>query len=381
MAHFSARRGRPARNLLQVLFARCRRPLRCGAKQARADHYVKKYSSVGFALSLIGFFLLRSDSLRGLTLQLQDNARLARLTGLGGISKAQLPKLLAARPAELWEPLIAHLLKRLPKAKAPVAVRVMDTSFFVLGFKLFARHFTGRCTPHTSGYKAAVTLDLGTGAPVRLICRAGQGNDADYNDELVPLDADVDGTLFLFDRGFRSYAFYDSLIDRGAGFITRCWRQMHYLVLEQRPVPKDCPQILSDELIQVGSHAYRMSHPLRRIVLQTERETLEFVTSDLALSALEVTELYRRRWQIETFFRWLKSTIGCRRPLGYSLSAALHTLYAALACYLLLLLYGQAELQPDEQGRVTGLRNVWLKLRERLWEQPTKAQLSCLGFL
>jgi hypothetical protein len=381
MSHSSARRGRPARSLMQALFARCRRPLGRGARQARADHYVKRYSSVGFALSLISFFLLRCDSLRGLTLQLHDNARLARLTGLGGISKAQLPKLLVARPAELWEPLIAHLLKQLPKAKVPLAVQVLDTSFFVLGFTLFARHFTGRCTPHTSGYKAAVVLDLGTGAPVRLICRAGQSNDAQYNQALVPPEADVDGTLFVFDRGFRRYQFYDHLVDRGAGFITRCWSQLHYAVLDQRPVPKDCPQILCDELIQVGSHAYRMSHPLRRIVLQTDSGTVDFLTSDLGLSALAVTQLYRRRWQIETFFRWLKSTIGCRRPLGYSLSAAQHTLYAALACYLLLLLYGRHELQPDERGRVTGLKKLWSDLCRGLWEPPTKAQLRCPGFL
>jgi hypothetical protein len=355
--------------------------LQRGARQARADYYVKKYASVGFALSLISFFLLRSGSLRGLTAELHDNTRLGRLTGLGGISKAQLPKLLADRPAELWEPLIAHLIKQLPKAKVPRAVQVMDTSFFVMGLKLFARHFSGRCTAHTSGYKAAVVLDLGTGAPVRLICRAGQSNDAEYNDALVPPEADVDGTLFLFDRGFRHYRFYDRLIDRGAGFITRCWPQLHYAVLAQRPVPESCPQILSDDVIAVGSRAYRMRHPLRRIVLQADHGTVEFLTSDRTMTALEITQLYRRRWQIETFFRWLKNTIGCDRPLGYSLTAAQHTLYAALASYLLLLLYGRAELQPDDQGRVTGVKNVWARLCRRLSETPTKAELTCLGFL
>lgn len=381
MSQFSANRGRPARAVIQLLHARCRRPLQRGAKQTRADHYVKKYPSAGFALSLISFFLLQADSLRGLALQLQGNSRLARLTGLGGISNAQLPKLLTARPPELWEPLIAHLLKQLPKAKTPASVQAIDTSFFIMGFKLFARHFTGRCTPHTSGYKAAVVLDLGTGAPLRLICRAGQGNDAEYLEAVIPPQADIAGTLFLFDRGFRRYSFYDSLIERGAGFVTRCQPHMHYTVLQARSLPPDVPQLVSDELVAVGSRGLRMRHHLRRIVLHSRRGgQVEFLTSDLHLSALEVTELYRRRWQIETFFRWLKSTIGCRRPLGYSVSAALHTLYAAFACYLLLLLYGQPDLQRNEQGHMAGIKNAWAKLRQRLWERPTRLELRCVGF-
>ena len=380
MSRSSSHPGRPARNLLQVCCALCRRPLQRGVRQTKADYYVKRYRSVGFALSLLGYFLLGRDSLRSLTAELADNERLGRLTGLGGISKAQLPKLLK-RPPELWEPLLAHLQKRLQPAQAPVAVRVMDTTFFVLGCRLFGRHFTGNYTPHTAGYKAAVVLDLATGAPLRAICRAGQSNDAEYLDELVPADEDVAGTLFLFDRGFRRYRFYDDLIDRGAGFITRCWRQRQYRVLEHRPLSPDCPQIVVDDLVAVGKDRYRLRHPLRHIVLQTAGGVVEFLTSDLCLTALEITELYRRRWQIETFFRWLKQVIGCHRPLGYTLSAALHTLYAALACYLLLLLYGRSQLQPDELGRVSGLKMMWLRLCRRLWERPTTPELMCLGFL
>jgi hypothetical protein len=366
---------------MQLIAACCRRPLRRGVQQHHADRYVKKYRSVGFALSLVSLFLVGRDSLRGLTEELAANLRLARLTGLGGISHAQLPKLLGARPVALWEPLLGHLLRRLSPRQAPAAVRVLDTTFFVLGCRLFSRHFTGRCTSHTAGYKAAVALDLATGAPVRLIGRAGQSNDAEYLDELVPPGADIAGTLYLFDRGFRRYAFYDGLIDRGAGFITRCCRQLHYTVLEHRPLPPQCPQIVCDDLIAVGSHGYRLRHPLRRIVLQGEAGRVEFLTSDRDLTAPEVAELYRRRWQIETFFRWLKQVIGCHRPLGYTLAAALHTLYAALACYLLLLLYGGAALAPDDRGRVTGMKKVWHQLRRRLWEHPTGPELKCLGFL
>ena len=366
---------------MQALFARCRRALQRGAGGVRADHYVKRYQSVNLALGLIGYFLLELSSLRQLTLELEEHERFARLTGLAGLSKAQLPKALHVRPPALWGPLLQALLRQLHPSRVPGVLRVMDTTFFVMGSKLFARYFAGRCTPHTAGFKAGMVWDPQLAAPLRLVCRAGQGNDAQYLAELLPPHLDLTGQMYLFDRGFRRYRFYDELIERGAHFITRAGRQGSYEVQAVLPLDRSHPTLLSDELVFLGKGRYRMRHPLRRILLQTAQGPLVFLTSDRQLSAWEVTELYRRRWEIEVFFRWLKRVIGCQRPLAYSTAAAQHTLFAALVCYLLLLLWAQQQLPFDERGALRGLKKAWRRLRIRLSETARRHDLKCLGFL
>jgi transposase len=379
MSHFSTKGGRPSRDLLQTLLAGCRRPLHRGVKASRADYYVKSYGSVGFALALISYYLLGLTSLRDLTCELRLNVRLGRLTGLGGISKAQLPKLLHDRPTELWAPLLAHLLKRIPVTQAPRAVRIFDTTFLTMGLKLFSRqHGNVRCTAHTAGYKAGVVWSPQQSAPVKMVCRAGQSNDAQYLSELLPDKETLSQAMYLFDRGFRKYAFWDELIERGAGFITRAWRQLHFEVSEQRPLNPAHPQLVSDEIGYTGATNYRMRHPLRRIILQAERGPVIFLTSDLEQPAWEITQLYRQRWQIEIFFRWLKRILGCRKSLGMSLQAAIHTLCAALATYLLLLIFALAALPPEAQQGLRGLKTALRILRIGLSKPPGRALLKCL---
>ena len=381
MSHSSSRRGRPARYLVQALAACCRQPLGRGCKASRADHYVKCYGSVGFALALISHFLLGVRSLRELTAELQVNTRLGRLTGLRGISKAQLPKLLQARPVELWTPLLASLLRRVPAAQVPAGVRVLDTTFLAMGCTLFARqHPTVRCTPHTAGYKAGVVWDLQRALPLKLVCRAGQSNDAQYLDELLAPAEDLDGLFYLFDRGFRKYAAWDELLDRGAGFLTRAWHKLHFALAQQVPLDPASPEIVADEIGYVGGGRFRMRHRLRRITVLTAHEPIVFLTSDLERPAVELTELYRCRWQIELFFRWLKRVLDCRKSLGMSEAAALHTLCAALACYLLLLIFAAQVLPESDSGGLRGQKIALRILRSKAYEPPGRALLRCLGF-
>jgi Transposase DDE domain len=382
MSYSSPTVGRPPRRLLQALASRCRRPLRRGVKASGADYYVKSYFSVGLALALISYFLLDLKSLRELRTELRVNSLLASLTGFGGISNAHLPKLLHDRPGELWTPLLTSLLRQVPAAQVPRPLRIFDTTFLTMGLKLFSRqHSNVKCTAHTAGYKAGVVWNPQQAAPVKLVCRAGQSNDAQYLSELLPKQETISQAVYLFDRGFRKYAFWDELIDRGAGFVTRAWRLLHFEVTLQLPLEAAHPQLLSDEIGHVGGQQHRMRHPLRRIVMQTKRGQLVFLTTELEQSAWEITELYRLRWQIEIFFRWLKRILNCRKALAMSVQAAVHTLCAAFATYLLLLIFAQRALPKEELQGLPGLKIALRILRSRLYQPPGKALLKCLGFL
>ena len=272
----------------------------------------------------------------------------------------------------------------------PSHLRLMDTSFFRMSLKLLSRHYAKRMDRGTAGIKLGLILDPEQGAPVQWITRVGQGADTLCLDDLFPKDADIAGLTFLFDRGFTKYAFFQDLITRGAHFVTRALARTHYRVLEERPLDPAKPTIVADQVVILGRRESRnlMTSPVRRVMLKTEKDTLVFLTSDFELTAWEVTELYRRRWEIEIFFRWLKRNLNCLQPLGHSIEAAEHTFYAALAAHLLVLLLlpkanNEQAGTPHQKAKKRGqpLKSTLQHIRAGLYQPPTQECLEALGFL
>jgi hypothetical protein len=391
---FHSPRHGSSRTLLRTLTGICQPLLRQGVRRTQADRYVKRYGTAGFAIAWVSYFLLQLHSLRELQVYLSLSGALQQVVGWAGISKAQLNRLHHARPSEVWEPLVSHLLKRLQGRALPSRIRLLDTSFFTLSTRLLKRRYPHkRMRPGTAGIKMGIVLDPTNWLPVRLCSRVGQDCDTGWLDELVPPGEDVNGVLFLFDRGFRKYAFFERLIAGGADFLTRATAQIHYTVIGTIPLDPAQPAIVSDQRVILGSvngHNL-MTHPVRRIELakQVRRnrkcpvEQLVFLTSDLETPAWELCELYRQRWEIETFFRWYKRTIGCQRPLGYSAEAAAHSFWAALVVYFLVLLVHQATHATDRNPAgatqsAVGLQTTFQRIRALLHQKPPQDLLQAL---
>jgi hypothetical protein len=370
--------------LWRCLVSLCAPSLRRGIKQTHADYWVKSYRSLDFAFALLGYFLLGLRSGRELHACLHTNQRLARLVNLREISVAQLARLPHDRPAALWLPLLTALLQRLPGAGLPGGRRAMDTSYFRLGTKLMSRCLQRRVSDKGAAFKLWLVIDTDSSAPQRAFVTIGHGSDTAHLDRLVPAGEDIKGCLYLFDRGFRKYAFYQELIDRSADFITReCEAQVHFQGLEALPLDPKHPEILSDQRVRLGRSQSRnlMRSAVRRIALQTDTGIIVFHTSCTDLAAWEVAEAYRQRWQIETVFRWIKRTVGCLRPVGCSLQAAEHSLYAALVVYLLALLRAWAEQQTAERKPPPRLATALRRLRFGLYDPVREADLRAFGFL
>lgn len=382
MRRFANSTRRPFRTVFQAMLATCRRPLRAGVAKVAGNKWSKCYHTEHLALALIGRCLLGIDSCRQLNVELTHNLRFAKLTGLGNVSISQLPKLLHQRSADFWPQLVAHLIRQLQPKQLPQPLRLMDTTFFAMGYQLFSRSFEKTCTPHTAGYKAGFVFDPDAGLPLRIVCRAGQSNDAEYLDALVPPQENIAGQVLIFDRGFRKYSFFDEVITRQADFITRACAQVHYEVVASILRDPEQPQIISDERIILGCpDHYQLEHQVRRIVVQRDDQTCVFLSSCLDLSAVQVADMYARRWEIETFFRWLKRVLNCQRPLAYSTQATAHTIYSVLVAYLLFLLLDREQFTVDGKTSLRGLKTHWHRLTIRLWHTATDEELRCLGFL
>jgi hypothetical protein len=379
---FARRKAATFRSLLHLMTRRCRGPLRRGVRLTEADRYVKRYRSVDFALALVYHFIGGVDSVRQLKTRLDHDRQLRRHVRLGGISNAQLPKLLQRRPPALWEPLLATLVSALNAQKAPSAVRLMDTSFFAMCVKLFSRVQGREYEPEAAGVKLGLIIDPVTSTPQRWDCQLGQGSDVLHCATLLPKRWKIKGLTFIFDRGFLSYDFWADLIKRKAHFITRAHSRLRHRCLAFKPLDPAHPEIVADELVLMGTRSDRteLDTPLRRIELVTDTETLVFLTTRLDLPAFTITELYRRRWQIEIVFRWFKRVVGCLKPLAYSANAAEHTLYAALVAYLLTLLLADIEVSTKTKRPTARIKRALAETRACLYDQPRRKHLQALGF-
>jgi len=380
---FHRRRPPTFRSLLQAMTRRCRRALHRGVDLTQADRYVKRYKSVELALALVCYFVLGIGSVRQLKERLDHDPRLRSHVRLNGISHSQLPKLLKARSSELWAPLIVELLSQLSGQRAPSALRLMDTSFFAMGVKLFSRIHGREYKPEAAGMELGMVIDPANSSPLRWDCRIGAGHDTLHVHALVPPDDDIAGLTYIFDRGFLKYDFWADLIERKAHFITRATCQLRHRMIAFKPLDPNHPEIIADEMVFMGARPdrTRLKMPLRRIVLVAENETIVFLSSRFDLSALEVTQLYRQRWQIEIFFRWIKRVIGCLKPLAYSQNAAEHTLYAAIVAYLLTLMIADIDTSDNTNRPVARIRRAITQIRARLYQKPTRQMLRNIGFI
>jgi Transposase DDE domain/Domain of unknown function (DUF4372) len=146
------------------------------------------------------------------------------------------------------------------------------------------------------------------------------------------------GTIVVFDRGYIDYDWFELLTRQGVFFVTRLRYDAHYRVREKRPVPPQRGHILSDEIIQLGSHWYRQDSALRRITVQVPEwpHPLVLLTNHLDLGPTTVARLYRERWQVEVFFRTLKQNLRIKTFVGTSPNALHIQIWTALIAFLLL---------------------------------------------
>jgi putative transposase len=143
--------------------------------------------------------------------------------------------------------------------------------------------------------------------------------------------------LLIFDRAYLDYAWLYRLHQDGVWFVTRLKTNSCYKVIQSRAASGP---VLADQIIRLSSPQGQACYPelLRRVHYRDPETGQEyaFLTNRLDLSALEVAELYRRRWQIELFFKWIKQNLKIKAFYGTSKNAVLIQIWTALIAYLLL---------------------------------------------
>jgi hypothetical protein len=148
-------------------------------------------------------------------------------------------------------------------------------------------------------------------------------------------------SIYCFDRGYHSFLWFRRIHQAKAFFVTRPRKNFRYHVTGQQKQSEN-KAVLADLTIQLsGSYSPKAFPDPLRLVRFFDAEgnrTFDFLTNNFELSASTIAQIYKARWQIEAFFKWIKQNLKIKTFLGTSRNAVLTQIWAAM-CYYLLLAY------------------------------------------
>ena len=323
-------------------------------------------------------------SLRDLVFSLGRHPRKLYHLGLASVKRSTLAEANERRPARIFAQTYFKLLQRLeaelPRHSGPHRIKILDATYVPVCDSLFP---WANFMPGKSAVKLHFLLAADAGTPQDLKVTSGQVHEL----EVARTLNFAPGDLLLLDRGYTDFAWLYSLHQQGVGFVTRLQRNIRYQVVLQNPVPSGAG-VLADETVRLSTSHSRGRYPeTLRLVHYRDPETGKayvFLTNLPDLPALAVADLYRQRWQIETFFRWIKQNLKIKAFYGTSENAVLIQIWTALIAYLLLLWlkvksrlgWSILELTRLVQNLIMERQNLWELLRPRTADPPDHGQLT-----
>ena len=263
--------------------------------------------------------------------------RLYHLGFRGAIRRSTLAYVNEQRDWRIYATLAQQLIVRARQlyADEPLAmdldatVYALDSTTIDLCLSLFR---WARFRRTKSAIKLHTLLDLRGPIPAFIHISDGKLHDVHALDQM-PIEA---GSFYVMDRGYLDFARLFVLHQLGAFFVIRAKRSLRYVRVHSLPVEKSTG-VRSDQIIDLAIAHSRQGYPerLRRIRFFDEETQRFFVylTNNFALPALTIAQLYKSRWQVELFFKWIKQHLRIKRFMGTSVNAVKTQIWIAICVY------------------------------------------------
>jgi len=278
------------------------------------------------------------QSLRDIESCLSSQQHLNYHLGVNRVSKSSLARANEQRDAEFYTHLFEVLYRRCMQHSPRHGFRFknklfsLDGSLLDASMKLFPWADYNR---KKSAFKLHVGLDHDGLIPC--FARITEGRISE-NEQAKLFDAPK-GSVLVFDKGYNNYRWHKALTDKGIYWVTRIRGNAQYKVIERRDVTNS-PAITSDQIIKYSSKQRNGDklHPIRRIGYRdpVTGQRYVFITNHFDWSAQTIADIYKQRWQVELFFKWIKQNLKIKAFLGNSKNAVLTQVLAALCVYLLI---------------------------------------------
>ncbi len=312
---------------------------RCVARYD-GEYKVKSFSCLDQYLAMAFAQLTYRESLRDIEACLRAQA--SKLYHLGIRGRVSRSTLAGANEVRDWR-IYADLAQSLIGIARPLyvdepfgvdlkeTVYALDSSTIDLCLSVFA------WAPFRST-KAAIKLhtllDLRGNIPTFLYISDGKLHDVNILDQLLP----EPGAFYVMDRGYLDYARLHRLHEAGSFFVTRAKSNTRAQRRYSHPVDRSTGLICDQTIALTGFYTRQdFETPLRRIKFNDPKtgKRLVFLTNNFALPAITITELYRCRWQVELFFKWIKQHLRIKVFFGTSENAVKTQVWIAVSVYLL----------------------------------------------
>jgi len=345
--------------LSQILRIFPRHEFQTLASKYHAGQKFRSFSRWTQFVALLTAQLTGRDSLRDIVENMSVQAGKFYHLGIKSVSRTSLARANETQPHQMYEALFRRLLARCqglaPKKhfKFKEKLYLLDASMIDLTLSLFP---WAKYRKSKGAAKLHVGLDADGYLPAFVSLTEGREHEINMARELeLPK-----GSYVVFDRGYTDYAWYQELCEEEIRFVTRLKRNAVTIPGTKRRGRKS-PGVLQDQQVQLKG----VAGTYRKVVyLDAETDiTYEFLTNALDIPAATVAELYKERWQIELFFKWIKQNLKVKSFLGTSRNAVMTQLWIALCAYLVLaFLKFQSKLGHSMQQM---LRLLQLNLFER----------------
>lgn len=303
-------------------------------QKLQSDKHYRKFFSYQHFLAFVFAQFNNTASLRELSWAIKMNCSLKKVLQVDSLNLSSLSRANNHRTYRLFENIFFYLLARHASNLSNSEItlfKIIDGTFLTLSSKLFS---WAKFSPDTKAVKLTFCLDKSLEIPEQVTINVGE---ADDNAEILKLKLHP-GFTYIFDRGYCSHAVYSHFNENGIFFITRLPPRWSYETIEEFEIEKGT-NILSDKLIKLGKNQQEVKGNLRLIALINDKdEIIQFLTNRFDLKATEIAEIYRKRWDIELFFRWVKQYLRIKRFLGTSPNAVYSQIFIALITYLLTLM-------------------------------------------
>ncbi|MFI3298897.1 MAG: IS4 family transposase [Rikenellaceae bacterium] len=347
-------------------------------RKYNGDRYVKHFTCWNQLLVMMFGQLANRESLRDLTLALDAHHSKCCHLGMGkNVSKSSLARANQDRDCHIFEEFAYYIVA---EARAKRITKIFNLEGSVYAFDsttidlCLAVFLWAKFRKRKGGVKVHTLYDIEIQIPTFFHITTASVHDTQTMD-VIPYEC---GSYYIFDRACNFFKMLFKIHQIGAYFVVRAKKNLSYTTLKwRRRMPKN---VRSDLTIQLsGFYAARhYSEPLRLVRYwdsEQERE-FTFLTNATHITALEVASLYKNRWQVELFFKWLKQHINIKRFWGTSENAVRIQIYSAMITYCLVAIV-QHELKIDRSTyEVLQILSISLTERTSLQELFNKTKFQ-----
>lgn len=306
-------------------------------KACGADRYAKRCTSRDLLVTLVLGHLQQSSSLRSLSAMSEAFDEHHHLNARP-VPRSTLSDALNKRSFIPFQKACESMLSAISGQQRRLAKRMIsliDSTSITLRGPDFDEWTKATKTRITQGLKVHTGFDPVQCAPVYISITPANVND--MTDALkVPIES---GVTYVFDKGYCSYNWWYQIHQAEAFFVTRLKKDANVQLSHEHSCPSPESRVQADEIVEFGKrHRVFRDTPVRRVKVQLEtwENPLTLVTNDLTRSAEEIADLYKERWQIELFFKWIKQHLKLKRFYAFSENAVKLQIYSAIITYVLL---------------------------------------------